>query len=192
LGIVGDYSFNNVQKVSYLYLKAYLHTLLIQEDKISMAHSVEARTPLLDRRVIDLSLSIPMRVKVHNGNLKAIPKAAMRGYLPSILYRQSKRGFPTPIVEWYRKELFKPTLELLLDGTPPALKGVFNRHYIEQDFNRFKEWKGLLPSYAYAIAHRFYSLSALYVSIDQMFSIKPYMASDKQSRAYENRKIRGH
>lgn len=168
---------SNAQRVSYLYLKTYLPTLLLQEDKISMAHSVEARTPLLDNRIVELSNVIPMKTKLHSNSLKAIPKAAMNSYLPGFLYSQPKRGFPTPIIEWYRRKLLSHTKELLLDGTPKALEGVFNRGYLEREMTLFTHVTGRLPFYAYALAHRYYSLATLYMSIDKLFSIKPYRAA---------------
>ena len=52
------------------YLQAYLNGLLVVEDKISMAHSLESRTPFLDNEILELSLSIQQSFKLHDGNLK--------------------------------------------------------------------------------------------------------------------------
>lgn len=84
------------------YLKAYLPGLLVVEDKISMAHGLEARTPILDNDLLDLSLRIPGRVKLQGGQLKAIVKARAARHLPRTYLEQPKRGFPTPLRLWLR------------------------------------------------------------------------------------------
>lgn len=96
---------NDYQRLLLAYLKVYLPGLLVVEDKISMAHSLEARTPLLDNAMVDLALGVDPLTKLHGWQLKAIPKAALRPSLPDALYRQPKRGFPTPLRLWLRGPL---------------------------------------------------------------------------------------
>ena len=67
-----------------------------------MAHSLEARTPCLDNRLVELALSISPEAKLAGGELKAIVKAAARGELPDVLFKLPKRGFPTPLASWLR------------------------------------------------------------------------------------------
>ncbi|MEZ5934500.1 MAG: asparagine synthase (glutamine-hydrolyzing) [Alphaproteobacteria bacterium] len=93
------------QRLLLTYLKVYLPGLLVVEDKISMAHSLEARTPLLDNAMVALALGVDPGIKLHGWQLKAIPKAALRPSLPDTLYRQPKRGFPTPLRLWLRGPL---------------------------------------------------------------------------------------
>ncbi|MDY6972094.1 MAG: asparagine synthase (glutamine-hydrolyzing), partial [Thermodesulfobacteriota bacterium] len=80
------------ERLLRLYLKTYLPTLFNQEDKVSMAHSVEARTPLCDNQMVDLSLKFPLGMKLWNNELKAITKAAMKSRLPNVLNTLPKRG----------------------------------------------------------------------------------------------------
>lgn len=87
------------------YINAYLPALLIVEDKISMAHSIESRTPILDNEMIDLSLSIPTDIKLDGGQLKSIIKVNAKNRLPDSYFNQPKRGFPTPLRHWLRGEL---------------------------------------------------------------------------------------
>lgn len=91
--------------LTLIYLRAYLPGLFVVEDKISMAHALESRTPLCDNELVDLALSWPLSLKLQGGQLKAIPRAAMRSRLPEVLYRMPKRGFPTPLAHWLRFEL---------------------------------------------------------------------------------------
>jgi len=93
------------RRLTRTYLQTYLPGLFVVEDKISMAHSLESRTPLCDNAMLDLGLRMPFDVKLTDDTLKAVPKAAMQARLPEILYRLPKRGFPTPLRVWFRKEL---------------------------------------------------------------------------------------
>ena len=113
------------------YLQVYLPGLLIVEDKISMAHSLEARTPFLDNALVDLSLSIPGEVKLHHGMLKAIVKEAARSVLPAELFVMPKRGFPTPLARWLRGPLAGWMRERL---TRPdtSLTRLFRIEYLER------------------------------------------------------------
>jgi len=93
------------RRLTLAYLRLYLPGLFVVEDRISMAHALESRTPLCDNALVDLALSVPLATKLSGGILKAIPKAGMRGRLPDLLWRLPKRGFPTPIATWWRGPL---------------------------------------------------------------------------------------
>lgn len=88
-------------------IKYYLPGLLHQEDRMSMISSIESRVPFLDNRLVDLALSIPFHYKVRNGTLKCIFRDAMKGIVPDkVLRNKTKRGYPTPISIWAKKELY--------------------------------------------------------------------------------------
>ncbi|HUR35209.1 MAG TPA: asparagine synthase (glutamine-hydrolyzing), partial [Vicinamibacterales bacterium] len=114
---LGDYSpldtfksiFNgdNVRKESYFDLmthfdfKTLLPALLQVEDRVSMAHGVESRVPLLDHPLVELAATIPADIKFQNGQLKQVMKTAFSRYIPdAVLARTDKMGFPTPITEF--------------------------------------------------------------------------------------------
>jgi len=118
-------------KVQHLYLKTYLPSLFIVEDKLSMAHSIEARIPMCDNELIDFALSIPIKNKLYKNNLKYIIKESMRTKLPKNLYKQPKLGFPTPLSIWFRKELRSYIYDLLLDEKTIS-RGIFNKFYIKK------------------------------------------------------------
>ncbi|SLN22955.1 Asparagine synthetase [glutamine-hydrolyzing] 1 [Oceanibacterium hippocampi] len=108
------------RRLMAIYVGAYLPGLFMVEDKISMAHSLESRTPLCDNDLVDFALSIAPDRKLAGGVLKAIPKRAMRGRLPEGLYRMPKRGFPTPLARWFRGELRSFVEARLLDPEAPV------------------------------------------------------------------------
>ncbi len=97
----------NVGKQSYFDLmthfdfKTLLPALLQVEDRVSMAHGLESRIPLLDHPVVELAATIPADVKFRHGDLKHCFKNAFGDLLPaSIMNRKNKMGFPVPLTEW--------------------------------------------------------------------------------------------
>lgn len=85
--------------------KTTLPMLLHWEDRNSMAHSIEARVPFLDHRLVEFTLSLPDQFKTRNGVTKRILKAAMAGLVPEkVLNRTDKKGFATPEERWIRND----------------------------------------------------------------------------------------
>jgi asparagine synthase (glutamine-hydrolysing) len=91
-----------------------LPRLLHFEDRNSMAHSVESRTPFLDHRLVEFCLQLPPRMRIRGGETKAILREAMRGELPpAVVERKDKKGFPEPLVHWMRGAAFQAVADLL-------------------------------------------------------------------------------
>jgi asparagine synthase (glutamine-hydrolysing) len=119
--VLGDYSAfdsfkqtfhgDNVHHESYFDLmthfdfKTLLPALLQVEDRMSMAHGLESRVPLLDHALVECAATIPSNIKFANGDMKHIFKKVIQPYLPdSIVNRKDKMGFPTPLTDWMRGE----------------------------------------------------------------------------------------
>jgi asparagine synthase (glutamine-hydrolysing) len=79
--------------------------LLVKTDRASMAHSLEARVPFLDRVVLDLALSLPTRTKVRWFSKKRLLRRAVAPLLPREIVRARKQGFSIPAAAWLRGEL---------------------------------------------------------------------------------------
>lgn len=86
------------------------------EDRNAMAHSVEARLPFLDYRLISFVLTLPSGWHLRGPWNKYVLREAMRDRIPeSIRSRLDKMGFPTAMDDWLRKELYKPVREIVTD-----------------------------------------------------------------------------
>ncbi len=86
--------------------KSPLPMLLHWEDRNSMAHSVEARVPFLDHRLVEFALSLPSEFKIRNGATKVVLREAMTGIVPDkIRERRDKIGFATPEERWVKHDL---------------------------------------------------------------------------------------
>lgn len=102
-----------------------LQMLLHWEDRNSMAHSIEARVPFVDHRVIELSLALGNDHKIVGGETKRVLRRAMTGILPEFVRkRRDKLGFATPEQEWFRgplKDLAREGIEATLKRFPSLL-----------------------------------------------------------------------
>jgi asparagine synthase (glutamine-hydrolysing) len=80
--------------------KTYLVELLMKQDQMSMAASIESRVPFLDHEFVEFSTRVPDRLKQRNGSGKYIVKQAVEGLLPQEIIHRKKMGFPTPLRQW--------------------------------------------------------------------------------------------
>ena len=88
--------------------------VLTKVDRMSMAHSIESRVPLLDNSVIDFAATLPSRFKIRNGRRKHVLKETLRPLLPPGILDRRKQGFGVPLGVWFRgglTDLFSEVLE---------------------------------------------------------------------------------
>jgi asparagine synthase (glutamine-hydrolysing) len=97
---------------------------------MTMAHSIEARPPLLDHRIVEFAATIPARFRLHQGTTKYLLKRAMRGILPDEIIDRPKHGFAVPLASWFRGELYGFARDLLLSNTCRQ-RGFFSSRYVE-------------------------------------------------------------
>ena len=102
---------------------------------MSMAHSIEARVPLLDHELLEFAATIPPELRLRRGSGKYIFKQALRGVLPDETLDRSKRGFAVPLARWLRGPLGGFVRELLLSQRARQ-RGVFNPAYVEKLLRR--------------------------------------------------------
>jgi len=93
-------------KMTHFDFKCLLPALLQVEDRMSMAHGLESRVPLLDHPLIEFLATVPADVKFAGGRMKHLLKLAYGDVLPAaIAGRRDKMGFPVPLKEWFAGEL---------------------------------------------------------------------------------------
>jgi len=99
-------------------------------DRMSMAHSLEVRPPLLDHRIVEFAARLPEHYKVNGGKLKFVLKELLRGKIPDSVLTRKKEGFDIPAHDWFRTAL-KPLLYDTL--TPQAIRemGLFSPGAVE-------------------------------------------------------------
>lgn len=118
-----------------------LHTylvddLLVKVDRMSMAHALEVRSPLLDHRLVDLAAQIDPAHHLRGMSLKRVLRAAVRDLLPAEILRRGKKGFGVPVDRWFDGELRPLVVDRLLDPRarvkrfvgPAALDHLVHEH----------------------------------------------------------------
>lgn len=143
------------------YLSDYLPGLLVVEDKISMAHSLESRTPFLDNEMVSFALGLSIETKLDAGRLKAVPRAAAQKVLPASIFDLPKRGFPNPLSSWLRGPL-APWMRERLCGSESALKLLFEPAALENLTDRYqRSWARRLRPLDEIATHRIWMLLCL-------------------------------
>lgn len=107
-------------------LKTYLVELLMKQDQMSMAASIESRVPYLDHRLVELVSRIPARFKMRGWQTKALLRDAVRDVVPRAIMTRKKMGFPVPVNAWLRGQYW-PLVEDFVLGDRACARGHFNR-----------------------------------------------------------------
>lgn len=103
-----------------------LSDMLVKVDLMSMANSLEVRSPFLDYKVVDFAFGLPSSYKIDGSLKKKIVQDAFRSMLPAELYNRPKHGFEIPLLDWFRKELWGLINDDLLSKNFVAQQGIFN------------------------------------------------------------------
>ncbi len=88
--------------------------ILTKVDRMSMAHSIEARVPLLDHKLVEFAATLPPELLIHGDTTKYLFKESMRGLVPDEVLTRPKRGFAVPLGEWFRGDLGDFARDMLL------------------------------------------------------------------------------
>jgi asparagine synthase (glutamine-hydrolysing) len=104
-----------LDRLLYADQKTYLVELLMKQDRMSMAASIESRVPFLDHPFVEFAASVPDALKLRGGTGKYIFKKAVEDLLPRSITYRTKMGFPTPLRRWLLAPQARPLLALLED-----------------------------------------------------------------------------
>ena len=119
-----------LSQMLYADQKTYLVELLMKQDQMSMACSIESRVPFLDHPFVEFASQVPDNLKIRGKTGKYIVKRAVEDLLPHEIIYRKKMGFPTPLRQWFREKKCGPLFASLLDR-----KG-FLAEYLNLDYVR--------------------------------------------------------
>lgn len=105
--------------------------MLVKVDMMSMANSMEVRSPFLDYNIVDFAFGLPSSYKIDGTLKKRILQDAFRPMLPEEIYNRPKHGFEIPLLGWFRKELWGLINDDLLQKDFVKEQGIFNVETIE-------------------------------------------------------------
>jgi asparagine synthase (glutamine-hydrolysing) len=121
---------STLNRMLYADTKTYLHELLMKQDQMSMAASIESRVPFLDHKLVEFTARLPVRLKLRRGRVtKYVLRRAMRGVLPEPIIARRKMGFPVPVGKWFRGE-FRHVVEEYVTGPRAAARGIFRPEFV--------------------------------------------------------------
>ena len=114
-----------LDRLLYVDTKTYLHELLMKQDQMSMAASIESRVPFLDHPLVEYVARLPRRYKLRMMTTKYVLRQAMRDILPAPIISRRKMGFPVPIAAWLRGP-FTHVLDEFVLGARARARGLFD------------------------------------------------------------------
>jgi asparagine synthase (glutamine-hydrolysing) len=110
-------------------MKTYLHELLMKQDQMSMAASIESRVPFLDHKLVEFAARLPERMKLRGLTTKYILRQAMADKIPAEILTRKKMGFPVPVGAWLRGD-FRPLLDEYVLGARALERGIFQPDFV--------------------------------------------------------------
>ena len=114
-----------LDRMSHADLQTYLVELLMKQDQMSMAASIESRVPFLDDHVVEHVAALPGRLKLHGWQTKAVLRAAVKDLVPPSILTRRKMGFPVPVGRWLR-ESFRPIVDEFVLGARAQARRFFD------------------------------------------------------------------
>ena len=123
----------------YVDMKTFLvDDCLYKVDRMSMANSLEVRTPLLDHKVVEFMAGIPPSLKLKGLTTKWLLREYLREQIPKPIRKMKKQGFVPPINRWFANQLFNYTQQTILDSYASEL---FNKKYLQKMLNEHQKQK---------------------------------------------------
>ncbi len=136
-----------VSRAQFVDIHSFLsEDILVKVDRMSMANSLEVRSPLLDQELVAFAASLPASLKLRNGVSKYIFKKAMEPFLPQEIIYRKKHGFEIPVEEWFRHELRDFAAVVLFDAGTDG--GIMNRRGVEKIW---QQHQSRLRNHGYAL-----------------------------------------
>jgi asparagine synthase (glutamine-hydrolysing) len=114
-----------LERMAHADLQTYLVELLMKQDQMSMAASVESRVPFLDHQFVEYVAAMPGEYKLRGWRTKAVLREALRDLVPRAILTRPKMGFPTPVGQWLRGP-FWPLLQEFVLGPRSLERGLFD------------------------------------------------------------------
>jgi asparagine synthase (glutamine-hydrolysing) len=118
-----------LNQLLYVDMKTYLHELLMKQDQMSMAASIESRVPFLDHKLVEYTARLPERMKLRGLTTKYILRQGMKNLLPHEILSRSKMGFPVPVGAWFRGR-FRWVIDEYVLSERARGRGLFDEEFV--------------------------------------------------------------
>lgn len=132
-----------LQKMTYMEMKLRLpEHLLMRVDKLTMAHSIEARVPFLDHDVVEFANRLPLQYKLRDGTGKWLLKKVAEPYLDNDICYRKKQGFGAPMDDWFQQKEFGERCLAAFQRSQLCQEGFFDNDYFEGMLRQTMAGKG--------------------------------------------------
>ncbi|HEX8775491.1 MAG TPA: asparagine synthase (glutamine-hydrolyzing) [Pyrinomonadaceae bacterium] len=118
-----------LDRLLYADVKTYLHELLMKQDQMSMAASIESRVPFLDHKLVEFTARLPQRLKLRGWTTKYVLRQSMKNILPDVILKRGKMGFPVPLARWFRGP-YRPVIDDYVLGERAVRRGLFDPAFV--------------------------------------------------------------
>ena len=118
-----------LNQLLYADTKTYLHELLMKQDQMSMAASLESRVPFLDPALVEFTARLPERMKLRRLTTKYVLRRGMKGVLPEPILNRPKMGFPVPVGAWFRGA-YRSVIDEYALSARSLERGVFDPTFV--------------------------------------------------------------
>jgi len=119
-----------LDRLSATDLQTYLGELLMKQDRMSMAASIESRVPFLDDRLVQMVVGLPAAVKLRGWQTKAVLREAVKRVVPRAILTRPKMGFPVPLARWFRGA-HQSIVDEFVTGPRALARGLFCREGLD-------------------------------------------------------------
>ena len=170
-----------VSRMTEIDIQSYmLDDILVKVDRMSMAHALEVRSPLLDHEMVELAAQIPTRMKIRGSRGKHILRRVLQDKLPPRAIQKGKQGFSVPLRDWFRGRLRDFVHDTLASDLPESVfrKEVVQRTLVQHERGTVDHANRIWLLLTFASWHRQYQ------SADSMFA--PVATSGQEASACES------
>jgi asparagine synthase (glutamine-hydrolysing) len=122
---------STLDRMSHADLQTYLVELLMKQDQMSMAASIESRVPFLDHQLVEHVVRTPARFKIRGLTTKVLLREAVRDRIPKEILHRRKLGFPVPFGRWAREQ-FAPFVRGTVLGPRARARGLVDPQLVER------------------------------------------------------------
>ncbi len=131
---------SDIVKMQAVDIKYWLvKNILLKVDKMTMANSIEARTPFIDKEVFKIASTLPLKCKLSKDNTKIALREASKKDIPNESYKKKKLGFPVPIREWIREDIVYSQIKQTIEQD--FVSEFFNQEYVIKLLEQHRDHK---------------------------------------------------
>ena len=120
-----------LDRMTHTDLQTYLVELLMKQDQMSMAASIESRVPYLDHELVEYVVGLPAECKLRGWQTKVVLREALRDLIPAEIRTRRKMGFPVPVGSWLRGP-FGAVIDEFVTGPRATERGLLEPHHLRR------------------------------------------------------------